>query len=332
MASNANENTCFHCKVATDELRPGWGRRFGGFVMLCHRCASAYEDGTFCSIFHPDASGWRVCATCDKPLHCGCIMSALTHTILDLGGVQCMDCVANRVLPPRRLPPSRNPAMGPSEVRLSADSIPPSSTVTYGLPNKTTVQFAPGAALEKKASLHGIGEDEPSVNSPDENDTSSNSDKDTEKPERSTIRKAYIHARNMPKRNDEELEQLSKESKSVFIPLFEKALTASDAEPKNGRLILPKRCAEAYLPKVTAQQRVPIKVQDTRGNDWQFYYRIWANSNGRMYVLEGLKEYVNMIQWEAGDTVVFYRREPEGNLVIGVSRAQAGESGQKSSA
>ncbi|GKV15873.1 hypothetical protein SLEP1_g26615 [Rubroshorea leprosula] len=325
MASSANDRTCFHCKASSDVFRPGWGRRLGGYVMLCNRCASAYEDGSFCSTFHPDASGWRVCATCNKPVHCGCIMSAHTHTILDFGGVRCRDCVLKMTLATQR-----QNLTGPSAVGQSAIIPPPSPRVTYALPNKIIFKFASGVSSAKKDVLHGVEEEEPSVNSPDEIDSLSG--RDVEQPQKSITRRAYEHSPNMPKRSDEELEELSKESKSVLIPLFEKELTASDTEAKNGHLVLPKRCAEAYLPKVTAQQQVPIMVEDTSGNNWQLYYRMWSNGNGKMYVLEGLKEYFNMIQWQAGDTVILYRREPEGNLVMGISRAQAGKSGQKSSA
>lgn len=298
------ENSCFHCKAESDKLSPGWPKRFGGYVMLCNRCVSAYEDGTFCGIFHPEATGWRTCATCDKRLHCGCIMSALTHTILDLGGVKCVDCLKEQA------------AAQPLSPTVS------SAQILMSMSGPAGVKFS----APKKTASRGTGE-ESSVNSPDDIDASYQSD--AEKPQRSTV---PIHARNVPKSNDEELEQLSKESKSVFIPLFEKELTPSDTEPKNGRLVLPKKCAEAYLPKVTALHRVPIMMQDTRGNDWQFYYRMWANTNGKMFVLEGLKDFMLMIKWKAGDKVIFYRREPEGNLVIGVSRTQAGESGEKASA
>lgn len=307
------ENSCFHCKVETDKLSPGWPRRFGGFVMLCGRCVAAYEDGTFCSVFHPEATGWRTCATCDKRVHCGCIMSTLTHTILDFGGVKCMDCFKEQPSAQLQAPPA-----SAAEILMS-------------MSGATVVKLS----APKKAVSRESGE-ESSVNSPDDIDAAYQSD--AEKSQRSTPEvdletpTKNVHAQIVPKSNDEELEQLSKESKSIFIPLFEKELTASDAEPKNGRLVLPKRCAEAYLPKVKTHQRVPIIMQDTRGNDWQFYYRVWANSNGKMFILEGLKEFVTMIKWKSGDKVIFYRREPEGNLVVGVSRIEAGESGEKASA
>ncbi|XP_030550984.1 B3 domain-containing protein Os07g0563300-like [Rhodamnia argentea] len=93
--SGDEESTCFYCKRGTAQLRPGWRLSNGGYAQLCDECASAYEDGTFCETYHPNADGWRNCNTCQKLLHCGCIMSAHAFVVLDFGGVSCMDCSRN---------------------------------------------------------------------------------------------------------------------------------------------------------------------------------------------------------------------------------------------
>ncbi|XP_010060502.2 uncharacterized protein LOC104448400 isoform X1 [Eucalyptus grandis] len=89
------ESACFYCKRGPARLRSGWRLSSGGYAQLCDECASAYEDGTFCETYHSNADGWRNCNTCQKLLHCGCIMSAHAFVVLDFGGVSCMDCLRN---------------------------------------------------------------------------------------------------------------------------------------------------------------------------------------------------------------------------------------------
>ncbi|GMP52828.1 hypothetical protein CsSME_00018507 [Camellia sinensis var. sinensis] len=42
-----------------------------------------------------------------------------------------------------------------------------------------------------------------------------------------------------------------------------------------------------------------------------------------MYVLEGLRDYMVSVQWQAGDIVTFYRIEPEKKLVMGLRKTCA---------
>ena len=58
---------------------------------------------------------------------------------------------------------------------------------------------------------------------------------------------------------------------------------------------------QAYFPKVSEGQGFPIVFQDARGEDWEFHLRFWVNCNSKMYVLEGLKEYMTLMRWQAGD-------------------------------
>ncbi|KAK6124420.1 hypothetical protein DH2020_041840 [Rehmannia glutinosa] len=149
-----------------------------------------------------------------------------------------------------------------------------------------------------------------------------------------------------PRITDEELQQISGEypmaagliSKTVITPLFEKMLSASDAG-RIGRLVLPKKCAEAYFPPITQPEGLPLKVRDVKGKDWVFQFRYWPNNNSRMYVLEGITPCIQSMQLQAGDVVyhqglfsgaaidVSYHflflltspawLEPEGKLVMG---------------
>ncbi|XP_042438436.1 B3 domain-containing protein Os07g0679700-like isoform X1 [Zingiber officinale] len=123
-----------------------------------------------------------------------------------------------------------------------------------------------------------------------------------------------------PRITDQELQQISGDSNSTIVPLFEKVLSASDAG-RIGRLVLPKACAEAYFPPISQPEGVPLTIQDTKGKEWHFQFRFWPNNNSRMYVLEGVTPCIQSLQLQAGDTVTFSRIDPEGKLVMGYRKA-----------
>ncbi|KAK3010946.1 hypothetical protein RJ639_011842, partial [Escallonia herrerae] len=68
----------------------------------------------------------------------------------------------------------------------------------------------------------------------------------------------------------------------------------------------------------------PIKVQDTEGKEWEFHFRYWPNCGSKMYVLEGLRDYMISMNWQPGDIVTFYRMEPEGKLIMGLRKTSVG--------
>ncbi|RZC76232.1 hypothetical protein C5167_000535 [Papaver somniferum] len=78
--------------------RKGWRLRTGDSAQLCETCASAYDSGRFCDMFHSSAAGWRNCESCGKRLHCGCIVSTQSFVLLDAGGVDCMSCARKNVM------------------------------------------------------------------------------------------------------------------------------------------------------------------------------------------------------------------------------------------
>ncbi|CAA0835987.1 B3 domain-containing transcription repressor VAL2 [Striga hermonthica] len=125
-----------------------------------------------------------------------------------------------------------------------------------------------------------------------------------------------LHVRNRPQITDAELRKISRQSNSFVIPLFEKMLSASDAG-RIGRLILPKRCAEAFFPCISQAEGTPIKIQDMNGKEWVLQFRFWSNNHSRMYVLEGITPCIQSMQLKAGDVVTFSWLEPDGKLVIG---------------
>ncbi|ONI03943.1 hypothetical protein PRUPE_6G293400 [Prunus persica] len=123
-----------------------------------------------------------------------------------------------------------------------------------------------------------------------------------------------------PRITDQELQQISGDSNSTIVPLFEKMLSASDAG-RIGRLVLPKACAEAYFPPISQPEGLPLRIQDVKGKEWVFQFRFWPNNNSRMYVLEGVTPCIQSMQLQAGDTVTFSRMDPEGKLIMGFRKA-----------
>ncbi|KAK8664791.1 hypothetical protein V6N13_084565 [Hibiscus sabdariffa] len=76
-------------------------------------------------------------------------------------------------------------------------------------------------------------------------------------------------------------------------------LSASDAG-RIGRLVLPKKCAEAYFPPISQPEGLPLKVQDSKGKEWIFQFRFWPNNNSRISlgwpdVVAGLQGTVGLI-------------------------------------
>eukprot|EP00898_Chlorokybus_atmophyticus_P001071 jgi/Chlat1/1965/Chrsp158S00124 len=80
------------CGVPLSEVYEGWPRSSGQPTPLCSKCSSLFEAGTFCEEYHQEEDGWRSCVTCQKKLHCGCIVSSSSYLFDDAGGVQCVSC------------------------------------------------------------------------------------------------------------------------------------------------------------------------------------------------------------------------------------------------
>ncbi|PNY10405.1 B3 domain-containing transcription repressor val1-like protein [Trifolium pratense] len=132
--------------------------------------------------------------------------------------------------------------------------------------------------------------------------------------------KNQLLSRYWPRITDQELEKLSGDLKSKIVPLFEKVLSPSDAG-RIGRLVLPKACAEAFLPPIDQSEGVPLLFQDIKGNEWTFQFRFWPNNNSRMYVLEGVTPCIQFLRLNAGDTVTFSRIDSGEKFVLGFRRA-----------
>ncbi|CAN4081528.1 unnamed protein product [Withania somnifera] len=140
--------------------------------------------------------------------------------------------------------------------------------------------------------------------------------------------KNQLLPRYWPRITDQELQQISGDSNSTIVPLFEKVLSASDAG-RIGRLVLPKACAEAYFPPISQPEGLPLRIQDVKGKEWVFQFRFWPNNNSRMYVLEGVTPCIQSMQLQAGDTVTFSRMDPEGKLLMGFRKVSTVNSTQE---
>jgi hypothetical protein len=107
------------------------------------------------------------------------------------------------------------------------------------------------------------------------------------------------------------------------VPLFEKLLSATDADLALARLVIPTKCAETFFPDVSESRGVHLKIRDTKGKEWDFRYRSLPSHDGKVYVLEELRDFMISMKWQAGDVVTFYRLEPERKLVMGLRKSSA---------
>ncbi|XP_010529406.1 PREDICTED: B3 domain-containing transcription factor VAL3 isoform X2 [Tarenaya hassleriana] len=425
---------CFNSECSEfkpERFRPAWRFRNGDFADLCDRCASAYEEGRFCDVYHLKSSGWRTCESCGKRIHCGCIVSASAFMLLDAGGVECLACTRRKAslgLSFSRPPPSfffqppiaekfkdlsvKDWSSSAGSGQVNCCQVPnslgpcvlqfdfhnhgvqhatgqPTSRDRASSMGRHELEDSSGKHMSESSKIHassilenGKGtncEDHPSpainsykvlnplkddpcrsrlafpgpVATPNDtnghirligphlwqtsplnhshNDLNSGVDSPCESESRNmTLNvdsqlKHRVLPRYWPRFTNQDLQNLSTDSKSVITPLFEKMLSASDAG-RIGRLVLPKKCAEAYLPQISQPEGLPLKVQDSTGKEWIFQFRFWPNNNSRMYVLEGVTACIQNMRLQAGDTVTFSRLDPEGKLIMGFRKASVAQS------
>ncbi|XP_006283162.2 B3 domain-containing transcription factor VAL3 isoform X1 [Capsella rubella] len=405
---------CFEFKL--DHCRPGWRLRTGDFVDLCDRCASLYEQGKFCDVFHQKASGWRCCESCGKRIHCGCIVSASTYMLLDAGGIECLACARKKVALGPNFPPSpsflfQSPISEKfkdlsinwsSSTRSNQISFqPPSclgpSVLQFDLRNRgdnnefsqpTSKERATACSMEKKRGINNLigklmSENmqkykvSPFPNGPNINvyhpcgtqlafpvpittpiektghsrlsgshlwqtpncsplshlhyDLNGGADSLLESKSRNVRTqldapgKYQVVPQYWPKVSNKNQQNQSKESESIVTHLFEKILSASDTG-RVGRLVVPKKCAEAFFPQISHPEGVPLKIQDPMGKEWTFQFRFWPNNNSRIYVLEGVNPCIQSLVLQTGDTVIFSRLDPERKLILGFRKAAIAQS------
>ncbi|XP_030929026.1 B3 domain-containing protein Os07g0563300-like isoform X4 [Quercus lobata] len=309
-SSSSSPLLCFHCRQETSEFKKGWKLRAGGYAGLCIRCGSAYEEGKFCDIFHLDADGWRDCATCGKAPN------------QDPSQAPNQDPSFNatpEILQKQKLgDPSDKVMTGIDCGEDPTASL--GSPVCHELPQEKNVKPLVCISPPQKQDSPAHFTEQFSTDSSNEGDTSCETLIDSETSEGDSSGKTCSYSQNLSEESDDEVQEIFRPLNSAVIPLFEKFLTPSDADPKMARLVIPKKSAEAYFPKVTEAHGFPIVFQDTQRKEWEFNLRFWVNCNSKMYVLEGLKEYMTLMQWQAGDKVTFHRIEPEGKFLIATKK------------
>ncbi|XWS19528.1 hypothetical protein CRYUN_Cryun31cG0023700 [Craigia yunnanensis] len=445
-AAASSSKICFNsdCKdLKSERPRKGWRLRTGELAELCDRCASTFEEGRFCDIFHLNVTGWRSCESCGKRVHCGCIVSVHAFTLLDAGGIECIVCArknlvlgSNSSWPPSLLshsslserfkdysakgwsqlagsgplpwrqapivfnssiPPPELHFRVPYEVDLSTgiDKLKVSERLSIPTVEKKKVEdfsdrlmngpLKPGAQdihengntginCEEQCSSCLIKSKQPYLKEESSNppfglavpytsldeangqigvsgthlqpnpqlplakqfpsslhnglDSSGETQIRNGRPRSDGRGKNQLFPRYWPRFTDLDLQQISGDSNSIITPLFEKMLSASDAG-RIGRLVLPKKCAEAYFPPISQPEGLPLKVQDSKGKEWIFQFRFWPNNNSRMYVLEGVTPCIQNMQLQAGDVVTFSRLEPGGKLVMGFRKASTASASEQ---
>ncbi|KAJ0985521.1 hypothetical protein J5N97_003877 [Dioscorea zingiberensis] len=98
--------------------------------------------------------------------------------------------------------------------------------------------------------------------------------------------------------------------------LLQKELKNSDVGSL-GRIVLPKREAETYLPPLAVREGISLVMEDTDIMQmWTFKYRFWPNNKSRMYILENAGNFIKAHGLQPGDTVVIYKNEEKNSFVI----------------
>nr|XP_017235147.1 PREDICTED: B3 domain-containing protein Os07g0563300-like isoform X3 [Daucus carota subsp. sativus] len=208
-------------------------------------------------------------------------------------------------------------------------NVTPQSNISILEPSTQTSHFCPGLNPEfireitEKDKVSGINAcviPPPAINNffPSSSGVESNSRAQTHNgnPRGGGEAQSQLPLSNGPRITNQELQAISGHPRTAVTFLFEKTLSASDAG-RMSRLVLPKKCAEAYLPEISNPEGIPLMMKDMKGNEWMFHFRFWPNNNSRMYLLEGVTPCIQSMQLVAGDTVTFCRLEPEGTLVMG---------------
>ncbi|XP_062191151.1 B3 domain-containing protein IDEF1-like [Phragmites australis] len=98
--------------------------------------------------------------------------------------------------------------------------------------------------------------------------------------------------------------------------ILRKELTKSDVA-NVGRIVLPKKDAEASLPPLVQGDPLILQMDDmVLPITWKFKYRFWPNNKSRMYILEAAGEFVKTHGLQAGDALIIYKNSVPGKFII----------------
>ncbi|XP_050367272.1 B3 domain-containing protein LFL1 [Argentina anserina] len=97
--------------------------------------------------------------------------------------------------------------------------------------------------------------------------------------------------------------------------LFKKELKNSDVGSL-GRIVLPKKEAEKYLPSLSDKDGIELRIRDALSTqEWDLRYKYWTNNKSRMYVLENTGDFVRQSGVEVGDSIHLYVDESRNHYV-----------------
>ncbi|KAG8066714.1 hypothetical protein GUJ93_ZPchr0004g38602 [Zizania palustris] len=101
-----------------------------------------------------------------------------------------------------------------------------------------------------------------------------------------------------------------------YSVVLRKDLTNSDVS-NIGRIVMPKRDAEAHLPPLPHREGVVLVMDDFKiATTWNFKYRFWPNNKSRMYVLESTGVFVKEHGLQTGDTFIIYKNSETGKFLV----------------
>nr|GEX57252.1 B3 domain-containing transcription repressor VAL1-like isoform X1 [Tanacetum cinerariifolium] len=136
--------------TTTSQWKRGWAMKVGGFASLCYSCGTAFDNLCYCERFHLNEAGWRECKFCEKPIHCGCIVSKYLYECLDMGGIACMKCMRAKGTQPFN-PPSLANKIQNGFTRFSGSFHP--SVFTNRMNNSTLTPLSEGLDKSQHACL-----------------------------------------------------------------------------------------------------------------------------------------------------------------------------------
>ncbi|XP_020220482.1 B3 domain-containing transcription factor LEC2-like [Cajanus cajan] len=113
----------------------------------------------------------------------------------------------------------------------------------------------------------------------------------------------------------------------VLLEILTKVLKNSDVGPL-GRIVLPKREAEMYLPELRDREGIDVVLKDVYAElRWTVKYKYWVNDQSRMYVLENTGDFVNHYELQRDDSITLYEDESK-NLYVLIKKEDNQETSQ----
>ncbi|KAL6856990.1 hypothetical protein ACP4OV_018372 [Aristida adscensionis] len=113
----------------------------------------------------------------------------------------------------------------------------------------------------------------------------------------------------------------TKFNRGEYQVILRKELTKSDVA-NVGRIVLPKKDAEASLPPLVQGDPLILQMDDmVLPITWKFKYRFWPNNKSRMYILEAAGEFVKTHGLQAGDALIIYKNSVPGKFIVRAEKA-----------